>query len=227
MKKLALSAAIALSTFGFSAAHASDALTGFYVGGSIGYAVATNTVEDSDCWYDCSAYTVKPDSLSFGIQGGQNVASGNLLFGWMADYVVADMDDQINYGDGDMRVQSEAKSMLSLRAKAGLAVGNTAVIASFGPAQAEFDSRMVATYGSTNPATWYTAKFDDTASGIVFGIGLEHAVSDKLIVAADYSKYSFDTEQAEFFYADGSPQTDRVNLVHSLENFRVSASYKF
>lgn len=227
MKKFAL-AVLAASTF--SAAHAADDLTGFYVGASLGNTIATTTVEDSDCWYNCSAYTVKPDGLSYGIQGGQNLASDSLLYGWSVDYVVTDAEDNFDYGfynnaNDEMRAQSEVKSLLSVRAKAGLAVGKTALTASFGIAQGEFDSRLIDR--NNFGANQYASKYDDTASGVVYGIAIEHAVSANLIVAADLSKYSFDTESADFRDGNGVNQNYRVNFVHNVDTFRLSANYKF
>lgn len=227
MKKIAL-AVLAASTF--STAHAADDLSGFYVGASLGNTMATTTVEDSDCWYNCSAYTVKPEGLSYGIQGGQNLTSDSLLYGWSVDYLVTDAEDNFDYGfysgaNDDMRAQSEVKSLLSVRAKAGLTLGKTALVASFGVAQGEFDSRLIDRNGFS--ATQYWSKYDDTSSGVVYGIALEHAVSANLVVSADLSKYSFDTESADFRDSNGNDQNYRVNYVHNVDSFRLSANYKF
>ncbi|MCC6200490.1 MAG: outer membrane beta-barrel protein [Moraxellaceae bacterium] len=234
MKKMT-AATLLISAMASSMAMADESqLGGFYVGANIGMAAPSMTVEDSDCWYNCSAYTQRPTGLTYGLQGGQNIISGNLLLGWVLDYNLASLDESFDYGYGngtndDMRIESEFKSAMSLRVKAGVVVGDTAIAVNFGPARAEFESTFVDRNGQLgNPANWDKATYDDSTSGFVFGVGVEHAFSKNLLVGLDISKYSFDAEQKTVI--DGPTGTDtgsKLKFVNSLDTFRVSGSYKF
>jgi|GEM_PF-5828045 len=102
------------------------------------------TQEDSDCWYNCSAYTQVADSFGYGIQGGYNWVSDNLLLGVAANYTGGGPDETFDTGfytgpSEDIQSTSELKSLLSLRFRAGLVLNKTAIIVSAGPALGDFD----------------------------------------------------------------------------------------
>lgn len=222
-----------LTSLASSVAMADDNLAGFYVGGNIGIGAPSMTVEDSDCWYNCSAYTQRPTGLTYGLQVGQNIVSGSLIMGWSLDYNMGSLDETFDYGYGngtndDMRIESEFKSAMSLRVKAGVVVGNTAIAVNFGPARADFESSFSDRNGQAgNPAAWDTARFDDSSSGYVYGVGVEHTFTPNLLVGMDISKYSFDTEEKTVIQSNGTNSGSKVKFVNSLDTFRVSANYKF
>lgn len=231
--KAKLAVVAVLTSLASSVVIADDNLAGFYAGANIGIGAPSMTVEDSDCWYNCSAYTQRPTGLTYGIQVGQNIVSGNLLLGWALDYNLGSLDEAFDYGyyngtNEDMRIESEFKSALSLRVKAGLVVGDTAIAVNFGPARADFESTFTDRNNQAgNPAAWDKASFDDSSSGYVFGVGVEHAFSPNLLVGMDISKYSFDAEEKTVINSAGSNTGSKVKFVNSLDTFRVSANYKF
>ena len=159
MKKIVLaSTLLAVSSFG----HAETSpLSGFYAGGNVSRVQAAMTIEDSDCWYNCSAYTQEANGANFGIQGGYNWVQDNLLMGASLEYLAGGVDETYDYSgygsEPQMHAISELKSLISLRFRAGLTLGKTALVISTGPAQGDFESQFLdADYTNTN--TRYAAK---------------------------------------------------------------------
>lgn len=233
--KAKMAAAFLMTSLASSVALADSDLGGFYVGANLGLGAPSMTVEDSDCWYNCSAYTQRPTGLVYGLQGGQNIVSGSMLLGWSLDYNAGSLDETYNYGyytnpvtNGQMEIKSEFKSVMSLRVKAGLLVGDTAVSVNFGPARGKFESSFSDHNNQpTNPAAWDTATKDGNSSGFVYGVSVEHTFAPNLLVSADISKYSFDTEDTTVIRANGTDSGYKIKLVNSLDTFRIGASYKF
>jgi opacity protein-like surface antigen len=233
--KAKMAAAFLMTSLASSVALADSDLGGFYVGANIGMGAPSMTVEDSDCWYDCSAYTQRPTGMIYGVQGGQNIVSGNMLLGWSLDYNAGSLDETYNYGYGlnpdpnsQMVIKSEFKSVMSLRVKAGLLVGDTAVAINFGPARGKFETSFSDHNNqSGNPAAWDTATKDGNSSGFVYGVSVEHTFMPNVLVSADISKYSFDTENTTVIRANGTDSGSKIKIVNSLDTFRIGASYKF
>ena len=127
-----------------ASAQAADNLAGPYVGGKLVGAHAQMTIEDTDCWYNCSAYTQAKSGGLYGIQGGFNWISGSLLFGASAEYIGGSLEEQFQYGSytgtyDDMILTSELKGLASIRGKMGLVVNDTAIVLSAGVAQGDFE----------------------------------------------------------------------------------------
>lgn len=234
MKKFSALALLASAIASTHAVAADSSLAGLYVGGNLGIATPTMTLEDSDCWYNCSAYTLNPSGLTYGLQVGQNFVNGSLLLGWSLDYNLASIDETYDYGfytgpNDDMRIESEFKSALSLRGKAGMVVDKTAVVLSFGPAQGDFETTFSDRNNNlSNPGVWDRATLDDTVNGFVYGLGIEHAWSDTLLVSVDLSKYDFEGEDGLVIENPSATQSNyKVKFLNSLDTVRVSANYKF
>ena len=209
-------------------AFAESSIAGFYVGGNLGVAQPTMTIEDSDCWYNCSAYTNRPTGFDIGLKVGQNLTSGNFLFGWDFEYDFVGADDELQYGyyngpQDTMVASGDFKSVVALKGKAGIADQDTALALVFGLAQADIESELRDQSGTPgNTADDYKATSGDVM-GMVYGLSVQHAMGN-LIVGADISKYAFETDTATM-QPDNSFY--KVNFVNDLDTFRVSVAYKF
>lgn len=196
MKKVLVMAALVGAA---GAAHAEDsALAGFYAGGHVARVQATMSIEDSDCWYECSSYTQDANGFDFGVQGGYNWVQDNFLMGVSLEYTAGGADetyDYAGYGSPDnMHAISELKNLASLRFRAGLTMGKTAVVISTGPAQGDFDSKFLDRDDGNPSATQYAAEQTGNVSGWVNGINIEHAFADNIVAGVGYSNYVFDDD---------------------------------
>lgn len=218
------------STLAF--ADSGNSLAGLYVGGHVGLANASMTNEDSDCWYNCSAYTQRTTGLAYGIQIGQNFTSGNLLFGYVGDFTLASgVDKKLIYAGDRMETSSEFKSVFSLRAKTGLLVNDTAISLTYGPAWGKFESSFATGPAYGTPS--YSNELSGRTLGVVYGVNIEHAFRNNLIISVDYSRYTFRDVAEGWYQDDGTPDyysggyRYNAKYVNSVDTARVSASFKF
>ena len=233
-KKILLLGAIMLSIS--SNLYADDSpFSGPYVGAHLSRVEASMTQEDSDCWFNCSAYTQNADSFGYGIQGGYNWVNENLLLGVEARYTAGGPDETFEAGyynnpPEDMKYTSELKNLLSLRFRTGLVLNKTAIILSAGLAQGDFDHEFRDQRNSgEDPSDDDVARYSGDTSGWVTGIGIEHAFTDHILVGVGYSQYSFDTEQSNVIGDNGTGTNFGyiVKFVDTANTFDISVSYTF
>jgi hypothetical protein len=222
-------AALVLALAPLAASAEAGALTGFYAGAALGYGAPSTTVEDSDCWYDCSAYTNRATGATYGITVGQNLTNGSFLFGWDLDYDFASLDESYSYGyytspNLYMQANSEFKGALALKAKAGLLIQDTALALSFGWARGDFDNELRDRNGTSDPSDDTVAKSDDALNGLVYGASVQHSIGSNLIVSGSIQKFMFDTDTV---YMEPDTNNYNVRFVNDLDQFRIGIAYKF
>lgn len=230
MKKVIAAAAVAVAC-ATPAAFAGEGLTGFYVGGNLGMGNPSTTTEDSDCWYECSAYTNRGSGVTFGLKVGQNLTRGNFLYGWDFNYDMGSTSESYSYADfggpPQMKVTSEFKNVMSLQGKAGVVMQDTALALHFGFASGSFDNEFRDRNATATNADDDTSVSDDSLSGFVYGASVQHSWSDKLILSADLMKFAFETDTTFVYDSAGVNQDYHVRYVNDLDQFRVSVAYKF
>ncbi|MDG2471931.1 MAG: outer membrane beta-barrel protein [Pseudomonadales bacterium] len=213
-----------------------SAFAGSYIGGHLSRVGASMTQEDSDCFYNCSAYTQVNDSPGFGVQGGFNVVRDNLLMGIELNYTDTAGEGKEDFEAGyyntpppqDMKYTSELKGLMSLRFRAGLVLNNTAIILSAGPALGDFDHEFRDQNNSANDqSNDDVASYSDETSGWVTGVAIEHAFTNKVIASASYSQYTFDDEQSTVIDDSGIDDGYIVKYIDTVDTFDISVSYKF
>jgi outer membrane immunogenic protein len=144
--------------------------TGFYVGGNVGGGVASSHFDDP-CFF-CSSATPTAGFFTGGGQVGYNYQFGSGLVG-----VEADVNGNSNFkssvigGDDSTaaRVRSNIDVSGTIRARAGLVVGNAMVYATGGAAWANVDQTGVVFNNFRNPQgalTGETANFSGTKWGV-------------------------------------------------------------
>jgi opacity protein-like surface antigen len=215
-------------------AQAASGLAGPYVGGQLTVAQPSMTIEDSDCFYDCSAYTQRKVGALVGIQGGYNWVENNFLMGAELEYSTGSIEKTFEYGFGtgpsqDMKLTSTLKGVGSLRFKTGLVSGNTALVISAGPAFGKFEGEF-----RDRDETVNDRADDDIASqsgnmtGLAYGVSVEHAWTSNLLVHFRYSRYSF-TEKTSIVKEDPSEtqSNNLVKFVNEADTFALGASWSF
>jgi opacity protein-like surface antigen len=233
MNKKLLAFSIAGVLFGASANAAWPGLAGPYAGVQLSGAQASMTIEDSDCWYNCSAYTQRKTGGLYGLQGGYNFVSGSLLLGAELEYAVGSLEKSFDYGyytglNNDMRLTSELKNLAALRLKMGLVSNDTALVVSVGPAQGKFESEFRDRDGTLdNAADDDVANFSDDISGLVFGVSAEHALTSNITIGLKYSRYTFNDKSTTVMTNGVTNSGSIVKFVNEVDSFALSANWSF
>lgn len=166
-----------------------DEWSGPYVG-VFGEATHSQTdFEDMGCWYVCT----KPTTQGVTATGGGTVGvdfqvADSFAFGVAGD-ISGGIDRQTIIGDRNapahatVVLKSKTSLQASIRARAGLVTGDTMVYATGGVsiAKARFVAEahnfvVMAAYPDNNPS--YSATWEGTTSGMVFGGGIEHRINN-------------------------------------------------
>ena len=232
MNKKLLAFSIAGLLLGASAHADWSGLAGPYAGVQLVGAQASMTIEDSDCWYNCSAYTQRKTGGLYGLQGGFNWVSGNLLLGAELEYAAGGLEKSFDYGyyngtNDDMRLTSELKNVAALRLKMGLVSNDTAIVVSVGPAQGKFEGEFRDRDGTLIATDDDVASFSDDISGLVFGVSAEHALTSNITIGLKYSRYTFSDKSATVFNDGVTNSGSIVKFVNEVDSFAVSANWSF
>ncbi len=183
MRLTALTLAAALAATGASAQDASQ-WTGFYAG------FATNIISPE---FDNSS-TAGPlqEGTSFGAYGGYNYALGdNFVVGAEVGFG-GPVSFQTNLGNPDF----EFNNQLNARVRGGYAIGNALVYGSLGYQRVEYGAAA----GS--------ATADGSASGLVYGIGMEMLLTETVSVRLDYTSTHMNPEDATTLVSGPNSQID-------------------
>ena len=137
--------------------------------------------------------------------------------------------------DGDVGFwDNDINWIASIRARAGLAVGDTMAYVTGGIAMA--DAKYEGGWDYTSPSSNdYKATWEGTQFGLTGGMGIEHAFSDNISMKAEYLVTVFDKVDACFGSADNNyacddPQSNPDSSVHwapSVQSVRVGLNYSF
>lgn len=199
--------------------------SGPYAGLHVGYATGKADLDNrlGGAWAsestalqgEVTAFTsrgVDPKGGVFGAQIGYNIAAGgNAVVGIEADAAVSNADDDrlegptptvtfpsLSYTAGN---RVDVKSMLSVRARAGLAFGNTLAFIDGGYAWTRARYR---TSLSSNGGYAKAADEKETNGGFIIGAGLEHMVGSSVSLRADYSYTNQGDADFDSVYLPGS-----------------------
>lgn len=166
-----------------SVAHAQAPISwgGFKAGLSLGALNYTNTWTDTDYdWYGGSLSYPKR-KLAPAIHAGWDAQTGSLVYGAELDYSF-DSAKRTEIYSTRVTKTDELKSVTTLRGRMGLATANALVYVTAGVAKAKADHTWIEA-GDPNDS-WPT--FSNSHTGFVYGLGLEHRVSQLVSLRAEY-----------------------------------------
>lgn len=173
--------------------------TGFYAGANLGMSTFQTDTRDYWCWYACDAPNTVEDGVTYGIQTGYNYQVDNtFVVGVELDYQTGqDSSTTVKFNPTDgVNWDSEWKSLMSLRLKAGLAADRTLVYVTGGIAQADAEF-SAAEFDPTPSANGLDrANKDETLSGYIYGMGVEHAFTDLISARMEYLTTSMESADA-------------------------------
>jgi outer membrane immunogenic protein len=191
--------------------------TGGYAGLGLSYGRSSyraDTTEEMD-QFGFEGRDFWPSGSGWGIGGlaGFNWQSGNVVYGFEGHLSGHRMRGTTTFVDEDedtLDVRSDVRSIASLRGRVGVAQDRTLLFVTAGPAVASVRHTAVDIGSESRSAT-----------GLMIGIGVEHALAGGWNIRGDLEHYRFrsrDFTTADGFFPGVRP---RVNLA------RVSAVFRF
>jgi opacity protein-like surface antigen len=212
-----------------SAAPASD-WSGFYVGAKVGGGIASNGVEDKDCFF-CASDNA---NTAYGVVGGQvgfNHQIGAAVLGGEADVYWSSFDHKgaLGLDDGERINPDQMKMDVygSIRARAGLTVDNALIYVTAGPAwgSQQNNSHVVRSTGTVvgditdNSTHW----------GVAAGAGVEIKTSENLSLVGEfiYTGYEDKTVDGSSVLGCSGNFSCRIGYRLNTEEARVGFNYHF
>ncbi len=212
MKKLLLALSLSLLA---SSAYAADAIiaeaapvfswTGGYIGLQAGYAWGNGNVDQIG---GPGFIDTDPDGFLGGVYGGYNYQmSNNIVIGAELDFVYANVDGsgQVFLAPGvpsGVTATEELNWSGAARLRLGYAVDRFLPYIAGGVAFGDVD---ISSNGG-GPS------FGDTFTGWTIGVGLDYAMTDNLLLRAEYRYTDFGSESFEDFASDVDLKTNEVRL---------------
>lgn len=180
MKQLnALACALALASAS-TAAFAADEWTGPYAGLSAGHAeYVANWLDVDYDWYGGN-FATNEKTQNVGLQFGYNKQINNWVVGGEFSYNHVAANSYMFYSQDVWRTD-DLESVMSLKAKAGIAVDKTMLYVTAGLAQVDANHRW--TEVNDVPDSWVV--FDNDGIGSVAGFGLETKVGSNFSVRSE------------------------------------------
>lgn len=205
--------------------------TGFYAGGQIGGTWADTDVNakgrDDVPGFAGFGKSFSPDPSGFmgGLYAGYNFDLGNnIVLGAETDWVWADMDDSSKStylaGTADeftVKGKTKEKWAGATRARIGYAADRWMPYFAAGVAYAKVDSSVSF---SDAEGTYSKASGDKTMTGYTLGAGVDYAMTDNVILRAEY-RYS------DFGDKDFGNDQFKYNVDYKTNDVRVGVAYKF
>ena len=200
--------------------------TGFYAGGQIGGSWSDTDVKGHSAVIDYTkSFSPDPSGFIGGLYAGYNFDIGNnVVLGIETDWVWGDMDenDKFTYNTVGDVVSSKLKEKWAgaTRARVGYAMDRWMPYLAGGVAYSKVDSnyRLKSSKGDVYPM--YSANGSDTLTGWTIGAGVDYAMTDHLILRAEYRYTDFGDE-------DYSKNNIKYNVDYKTNDFRVGVAYKF
>jgi outer membrane immunogenic protein len=191
---------------------------GAYVGAHGGFAsFKPRHVDVLDASYNANP-TV--DGGVFGVMGGYNLQSGNIVYGGEGDFGFGTHSKQTNGAINDYTKFAMPMNG-HLRARLGYALGQTLFFVAGGVSFAQFKNDDIdANYGS----------FSQARMGWTIGAGVEHAVTKNWIVRAEYLYDRFGSKTSNISYSAVVTVEERpydVRLKPDMHTVRAALIYKF
>jgi len=201
--------------------------TGFYVGGSLGAAVAMGAVNDlSGSLYDPGSigHDVSLGAI-IGANIGYNFQSGNLVYGVEADisYNTARSDVGIYNVTPDDHLRSTSNGLGTVRARVGYSFDKALLFVTGGLALSNIN---VSATGNFGPTDFGTAGVSGWQTGWIVGAGLEYAITRNWTVRVEGDYVDFGSRTA--WTTSSATLTPMGFQFHDQELIaRTGVNYKF
>ncbi len=206
--------------------------TGAYVGFHAGFGVGDTDGVINELFVPgvfelTSDYEV--NGALYGGQIGYNWQNGNLVFGINASYSGSEIDGAQNTCESVLVIitadcDRELEWLATVTGRIGYASGRTMVYAHGGVAWGEIDTNIDVNFIGLGPIA--TLSGSETHTGYVVGLGLQHALSDNLVVGIEYSHIDLGDEN-HGLSAAGGPTGLSSNVEMEIDSINMTVNWKF
>lgn len=218
MKKVLLAASLAILPL--SMAQAADAsFAGPYIGAAVGLGSFNSQFQDIDDEFDNQGVNGDTETaFSPAIYAGWNFQNDNFVYGVELSYNSYSLTSESTpYGTSSVALLStELKSVISLKAKAGVAVGSSLIYVAVGESQASVDGTINQDDGNGAQSA------SDDVTGLSYAVGIEHQFTPNLLGRAQFDTAKFETSDDKETIT-GS----HFNATSDATNVSVGVAYKF
>lgn len=198
--------------------------SGVYVGGLVGFNWGKDRTAESGTWLGFpvgAVFGYDVDGASGGVKAGVNFQSGAFVYGAEADIEAANIsggfvDNVQHAGIGSDRYDWLA----SIRARMGYAMDRTMVYGTGGVSFAHIEN----TYSQVLLPPNTSESFDKLRTGWTVGAGVDYALTDKVILGAEYRFTNFNAFSNVSKTAFPGVTGEQNPMSHAL---RLTLSYKF
>jgi outer membrane immunogenic protein len=229
MKKTMFGGMLLATTMMAAPAMAQDAAASPFAGPYAGVHLGIGQVESlhtdrDDYWTNSKDGVTKDTGKQLGIQAGYDMLFGDALVGVMGEATLGKMDSysEISSGGSDIpqiyEIGTRVTRLGSVRAKAGFASGSLAAYGTVGFAFSNAKQRFVETY--CDDCGVFAGKGD--RSGIVYGMGFDYAVGNRMTLGLAYSTYDFGSKT---HLVDGTDY--RFAQDYKVRQLAFNANYRF
>jgi outer membrane immunogenic protein len=170
------------------------------------------------------------NGTELGLMAGYNFQAGSFVFGVEGDVAYSDAGGSRTIADRPAagtnqfttRLRTDVEYTATLRARAGVAMGNVLVYGTAGGAMSEvtFNRNYVnASFAELN------SRDKQRHTGWTYGAGVEWAFSDRLSARAEYLRLDFDSQSYDWTYSDGT--TAQADVDFRRDALRFGLAYRF
>lgn len=234
MKKLALTSLLVILFGIFNPAFAESNFDRIYVGLGAGRAYSTDKgteYKNNGSSFDGVTQRTTPDGSLFSLFTGVNkVVNENILFGAEADY------EKRNYSDASSQefngallseypVTTKVKNASSLRARFGYIFNQDKTLAYITGGLASI--KVKRSYGDTTNTlgNGTVMKKETRHDGYAFGFGLEHFLTNKVSLRAEYRYTKYEARNIDSSAIYGAGTTEKQTLRD--QSVRIGIAYNF
>jgi len=214
--------------------------TGCYIGGNVGYGkgqtsqnVSFDDIQNGGEFHPATNFNNKGGA--YGLQGGCNYQWGMFVAGLEGDYSWANLTAHSGFIAPEnfdptlidsAAFNSKISSLASIRGRFGIAADRFLVYTTMGWAWAKFKYSYVFNDWSDGSSV---SSFSTTADGVVLGAGVNYALTNWLILRAEYLHYAVAKDIAltpNLVQNLGPNFGDRAGITN-VDVIRVGADWKF
>jgi outer membrane immunogenic protein len=208
--------------------------SGFYVGAVGSAGMFTVNQEDYWCSEACNAPTLQDWDASIGARAGFNWQNGNLVLGVVGDWSTGFSEeervtfDSTSTPDG-VTWKGEWNWYATIRAKAGMAVGNALIFATGGIALVDVDYSAIGfTNGNPPDCTGVDdcAAVSDTKVGLAIGAGASFPLSDRITADFEYLYIGLPWDK-DIYNTGGVGSDDYVSWTTDAHLARIALDWHF
>ncbi|MBI1211911.1 MAG: outer membrane beta-barrel protein [Alphaproteobacteria bacterium] len=207
--------------------------SGFYVGAVGSAGMFTVNEEDYWCFNACNAPTLQDWDASIGAQAGINWQNGNLVIGLVGDFNTGFSQEErvlFNTDPDGVIWKGEWNWYATVRAKAGMAVGNALVFATGGIAIVDVDYSARNFNNGSPPCSLVgddCASVSDTKVGAALGAGAEFPLSDSITASFEYLYIGLPWDKDRYSTSTSTGTDDYVSWTTDAHLARIALDWHF